>query len=147
MRPVLSRSDVADFLARLADLQMHHGGAEMAACMTLPIAYYLPDRVLVFSSQEKLAERFDIHRAYLMICRVKRIEARNIEVIDATPDRAFVRLEWHYLSQDHVALRRSEVQYVLRRPSGQSNLRIELVDYSTVAFPKFMQTELQGGRA
>lgn len=147
MRPVLSRGDIAAFLARFANMQLHQNGAAMAACLQLPIAYYLPDRVLVFSSRDKIAERFDAHQAYLKVCRVTRIEARHLDVLDATTDRALVRFEWHYLSETNVTLRRSEVQYVLCRPPGQRDLMLEMVDYNTVAFPQFMHTEFRGGRA
>ena len=123
----------------------------MATHLRFPIPYYLPDRLLVFSSPENIAKRFDAHRAYLQVCRVTTIEARDLRLIDATPDRALVWLEWHYLSATNETLRRSEVQYVLCRDADpaatQGDLKIEMVDYDVVAFPQFMQSEFRGGRA
>lgn len=143
----LGREDIETFLAEFAHLQLHGCGDEMVKRIALPVAYYLPDRVLVFSKPQKLAERFDAHRAYLTVCRVTRIEARGVTILDATPSRALVQLEWHYLSDAGATLRRSHVQYVLSRPATRAALTIELVDYSTVAFPQFMQHPFTGGRA
>jgi hypothetical protein len=147
MRSPLGRDEIEAFLATLAHLQLDGCGTDMVKLIRLPVAYYLPDRVLVFTKPEKLAERFEAHRAYLTVCRVIRIEARALRILDATPDRALVQLEWHYLSGSGATLRRSRVQYVLARTAAETSLFIELVDYSTVAFPQFMQHPFTGGRA
>lgn len=147
MRPVLGKDDVAAFLARLADLQMHHSGAEMAEHLLVPIAYYLPDRIVIFSTREKIAARLDAHRAHLYASRVRRIEARGLDLRDATPDRALVRFEWHYLCARGETLRSAQVQYVLCRPGGGPDLKLEMVDYNTIGFAQFMQVEFPGGRA
>ncbi len=147
MRPPLGRDEIKTFLADLAHLQIHGSGRDMVRRMALPLAYYLPDRVLVFSSPDKLADRFDAHSAYLYVCRVTRIEARNLSILDATPNRALVQLDWHYLSCTGDTLRSARVQYVIGRAPIGGGLRLELVDYNTVAFQHFMQRPFTGGRA
>lgn len=147
MRPPLSKDDIATFLADFGSLQLSGTGADMAAYLSMPIAYYLPDKVLVFTEPDRIAERFDSHRTYLQVCRVTHIEARALEVLDATSERALIQFEWHYLSAEGATLRRSQVQYVLCRASTPFGFRIELVDYSTIAFPQFMQHPYTSGRA
>lgn len=147
MSPPLTKADIATFLAKFGDLQLNATGADMAACLAMPIAYYLPEKVLIFTEPEKIAERFDTHRTYLQVCRVTQIEIRRLRILDATSERAFAQFEWHYLSAEGKVLRRSEVHYALCRADTPLGLQIELVDYATIAFPQFMQHHSMGGRA
>ena len=147
MRPALGTDDISDFLTALARLHLHGTGDEIVACLSFPIAYYLPEQVLVFTEADKLAERFTAHQAYLKVCRVTTIEARAIKILDATPDRALTQLEWHYLSADGKTLRQSDVQYVLRRAKTEIGFCIELVDYSRLGFPQYLHSPSAQGRA
>lgn len=135
----MKRSEIILFLTTLAEAQLRCGGAGLAKYFQFPIAYYLPERVLVFSRPDVLKARFIAHEAYLKSVGVHRIQPRQVTVLDGTDMRAMIALEWHYLNADGEILRQSQVRYVLCRNEEVGDLQIELVDYSVTAYPEYME--------
>ncbi|MEP4194096.1 MAG: hypothetical protein ABJL99_00510 [Aliishimia sp.] len=70
---------------------------------------------------------------------MERQHASKFNVIDATPDRALVDVEWSYFDTNGHVLSTSKVQYVLCRGCAMGDLLIELVDYSVLAFPAYLE--------
>ncbi len=135
----MKRSEVILFLTTIAEAQLRYAGFDMARYFRFPIAYYLPERVLVFSRPDMLKSRYLAHETYLKSVGVHRIRPQNVTILDATEDRAMIALEWQYANADGHVLRQSQVRYVLCRNEVAGDLQIELVDYSVTAYPEYME--------
>lgn len=151
MPSALGKAEIVTFLTTLAGLQFSVSGAVIARCMAIPIAYFLPDRTLVFTDRSKLAQRLDANQTYLQICGVTAVAPCDLHVHDASAERAFVSLTWAYQNAEGDALRHARVQYVLCRarhdPETGADLRIEMVDYTSIAYAHFMRPPLYAGHA
>lgn len=138
----MTRSEIKLFLTAMAETQMRRTGAEMAQLYVLPIAWYLPDRTLVFSSRKVLSAQFDRFRVLLKDAGIQRVEPAHIELLDVTENRAFVDLHWHYCDKNARAKHCSRVRYVLCRDGLAGKMQVEMVDYSVLAFPEFIADAL-----
>lgn len=135
----MKRAELMLFFKALSDACMRQSGDVTTRYFNLPAAYYTPKNLHVFSNRDSLAARLDAYRTFLTDRGITRISPANITVIETSGERALVQVDWEYLNGHGAQQRMACAQYVLRRGQVLGDLRIELVDYSVVAYPQFME--------
>lgn len=138
-RSKMKLAELKLFLTSFSDTFIRTHGIGMARYYQLPMAYYTPSNVFVFSKPDLLEQRLKSYRHHLQEHGVVRLVPTKITVVDATPHRALVELVWEYVDGHGDVLRNAEARYVLHRDRTEGDLRIELIDYSRVAFPQFLE--------
>ncbi|MEM8655811.1 MAG: hypothetical protein AAGF36_13800 [Pseudomonadota bacterium] len=127
---------IVPFLTMLSRSFCNDELAQVAQHFTYPMPLYLKDDLLVFGSAEALTEALSAYRAGARKADITRIDPRV--VASGLPRKGYATLwvEWDHFDSTNALICTSQVRYAIFQDQPAAQPRIEMVDYTAVAFPE-----------
>ncbi|WP_299724753.1 hypothetical protein [uncultured Tateyamaria sp.] len=101
-----------------------------------PMPLYADDGLQVFGAACTLKEGLSLYRDAAIRAGIVRMNPRILAEGLTVNGYSNVWVEWDHINADGVCLRTSQVHYVFYRDAGALFPRIELVEYTVLAFPE-----------
>lgn len=110
--------------------------AQVAQHFTYPMPLYIKDELLVFGSAGALIEALSAYRAGARAADIAQIVPRVIA--SGLPRKGYLTLwvEWDHFDSMGTLMCTSQVRYAIFQDRMAAHTRIEMVDYTAVAFPE-----------
>lgn len=101
-----------------------------------PCPFYADNNITVFGGPSALIEGLQLYRTATVKAGIVRVVPRI--VAQGVPVRGYsnVWVEWDHLTADRTCLRTNQVRYAVFQDSAALFPRIEMIDYTVIAFPE-----------
>lgn len=133
----MTASEVVLTINTLAQLFMRQNFSALAGYFDTPVPLYTPDRVIVLKKRVWIERALMAYFGVLKNAQVVRVRPVLLDVEDTTPKRNMVLVRWEFLDAADTPVCSSTARYVLRRGDTEGRARIELIEYTEMAFPRF----------